>query len=72
MWLKYLNWEVPNLKCKTHVLCFYLTRLTYLFSKLLLIMKAIKLVKKVVKWYFEHSAKTYNWVPTGTIPYGKE
>lgn len=35
-------------------------------------MKAIKLVKKVVKWYFEHSAKTYNWVPTGTIPYGKE
>lgn len=35
-------------------------------------MKALKLVKKVVKWYFENSSKNYNWVPTGTIPYVKE
>lgn len=35
-------------------------------------MKAIRLIKKAVKWYLKLSAKTYAWTPTGTIPYIKE
>lgn len=31
-------------------------------------MKALKLLKKGAKWYFEQVAKTYTWLPTGTIP----
>lgn len=28
----------------------------------------IKLLKKAAKWYFEQSAKTYVWMPTGSMP----
>lgn len=35
-------------------------------------MKAIKLIKKAVKWYLKQVEKTYTWTPTGTIPYVKE
>lgn len=35
-------------------------------------MKAIKLIKKAMKWYLKQSAKTYVWIPTGTIPYTRE
>lgn len=29
----------------------------------------IKLLKKLMKWYFEKSAETYAWTPSGMIPY---
>lgn len=31
-------------------------------------MKVLKLLKRGAKWYFEQGAKTYTWLPTGTIP----
>lgn len=33
-------------------------------------MKAIRLIKKAVKWYLEKSANSYAY-PTGTFPYYK-
>ena len=30
--------------------------------------KFLNPIKKALKWYFEQSAKTYMWLPTGTIP----
>lgn len=33
--------------------------------------KAINVLKKAVRWYFEQGAKTYAWVPTGVIPKGE-
>lgn len=35
-------------------------------------MKALKVIKKAVKWYLETSAKTYAWTPTCMIPYIKQ
>lgn len=32
-------------------------------------MKAFKLLKKMVRWYFEQSAKTYAYLPSGMLPY---
>ena len=27
-----------------------------------------ELIKKAARWYFRESAKTYSWLPTGTLP----
>lgn len=35
-------------------------------------MKAIRLIKKAVKWYLSRVEKTYAWTPTGIYPYIKE
>lgn len=32
----------------------------------------IKCIKRIIKWYFKQSSKTYAWTPTCTIPYIKE
>lgn len=31
----------------------------------------IKMIKKVLKWYFTRAAETYAWTPSGMIPYVK-
>lgn len=35
-------------------------------------MKAIRLIKKAVKWYLEHLGQTNAFTPTGIYPYIKE
>lgn len=30
--------------------------------------RVLNLMKKCAKWYFEQSAKSYAWAPTGCIP----
>lgn len=29
----------------------------------------LHLIKKAVKWYFTEASKTYNWLPSGMLPY---
>lgn len=31
----------------------------------------MRLIKKVLKWYFDRAAETYVWMPSCTIPYIK-
>lgn len=31
-------------------------------------MKALKVIKKAVKWYLEKSSKNYIWMSSGMIP----
>lgn len=31
--------------------------------------RVLNLVKRGAKWYFNQAAKTYAWLPTGSIPY---
>lgn len=31
----------------------------------------MRIIKKVLKWYFDRAAETYAWTPSCTIPYIK-
>lgn len=31
-------------------------------------MKALRLLKRVAKWYFRNAAESYYWYPTGMCP----